>query len=61
MFVESLAKKKEKLEELEDELKRLERCQNEIISLGGDDLEIRERMWELEDKIRELKEEVEDE
>lgn len=42
-------------EELEDELKRLERRQNEIISLGGDDLEIREHMWELEDKVRELK------
>ena len=43
------------IEKLEEEIEQLEINQNEIIGLGGNDLSIREQIWEMEDKIHELR------
>lgn len=42
----------DKIEELQEYIITLEKQQNEIISLGGDDLHIREQIWEVEEQIK---------
>lgn len=49
--------KQQKIEELKREIDRLEQNQIEVIGLGGDDLPIREEIWEIEEQIRELRSE----
>lgn len=51
----SISKVEEAIEELNQEIENCERRQNEVIALGGDDLHIREEIWDLEDKIYSLK------
>lgn len=51
----SISKVEETIEELNQEIENCERRQNEVIALGGDDLHIREEIWDLEDKIHSLK------
>lgn len=53
----SKEEKQEKIEELKREIDRLERNQIEVIGLGGDDLPIREEIWEIEEQIIELRRE----
>lgn len=45
----------DKIKELEEEIERLEKNQNKIIALGGDDLHIREEIWQIEEQIKLLK------
>lgn len=51
---------KEKIEELKEYIISLEKQQNELISLGGDDLHIREQIAEIEEQIKILEELLED-
>lgn len=51
--------KEEKIEYLKREIEKLEQSQIEVIGLGGDDLPIREEIWEIEEQIRELRREDE--
>ena len=55
----SISKVEEAIEELNQEIENCERRQNEVIALGGDDLHIREEIWDIEDKIHLLKQTLE--
>lgn len=58
-----MSKKEEleaKLEELNEEIDRLYRQQNDILGYGGDDLWIREEIAELEDIAKEVRSELDE-
>lgn len=48
------------LEELEEQLDLLYRQQNDILGYGGDDLWVREKIAEVEDIIRDVRGELDD-
>ena len=53
-------KVKEKIGELKEYIVSLEKQQNELIALGGDDLHIRDEITNVEEQIKILKELLED-
>lgn len=58
-----MSKKEEleaKLKELNEEIDRLYRQQNDILGYGGDDLWIREEIAELEDIAKEVRSELDE-
>lgn len=44
-------------EDIEEEIEKLKKKQIEVLGYGADDLYVREEIAELEDKLKELKEE----